>query len=64
MRELDKYDPMKEIFNVVSLSYHPTLHINSFGYHCQSLHTQIQAYKHKGNSLTNKSIFNKSTHRS
>ena len=31
MRELDKYDPIKEIFSVISLSRNPTLPINDFG---------------------------------
>ena len=32
MKELDKYDPIKEIFNAISLSCNPTVPINDFGY--------------------------------
>ena len=32
MKELDKYDPIKELFNVVSLSCNPTVPINDFSY--------------------------------
>ena len=32
MKQLDKYDPIKYIFNVVSLSCNPTATINYFGY--------------------------------
>ena len=32
MKELDKYDPIKENFNAVSLSYNPTVPINGFSY--------------------------------
>ena len=32
MKELDKYDPIKEIFNALSLSCNPTVPINDFGY--------------------------------
>ena len=32
MKELDKYDPIKELFNVVSLSCNPTVPINDFSH--------------------------------
>ena len=32
MRELNKYNPIKENFNAVSLSCNPTAPINDFGY--------------------------------
>ena len=32
MKELDKYDQIKEIFSVISLSCNPTVSINDFGY--------------------------------
>ena len=32
MKELDKYDPIKEIFSAVSLSCNPTATSNYFGY--------------------------------
>ena len=32
MKELDKYDSIKDIFNAVSLSHKPTVPINAFGY--------------------------------
>ena len=31
MKELNKYDLIKEIFNVVSLTWNPTIPINDFG---------------------------------
>ena len=32
MKELDKYDPIKEIFNAISLSCNPNVPINDFEY--------------------------------
>ena len=32
MKELDKYDPVKEIFNAITLSCKPTVPINDFSY--------------------------------
>ena len=32
MKELDKYDPVKEIFNAITLSCKQTVPINDFGY--------------------------------
>ena len=32
MKELDKYDPIIEIFNAISLSCNPNVPINGFGY--------------------------------
>ena len=32
MKELDEYDPIKEIFNAISLSCNPNVPINDFGY--------------------------------
>ena len=32
MKQLDKYDPIKEIFNAISLSCNPNLSINDIGY--------------------------------
>ena len=31
MKELNKYDPTKDFFNAVSLTWNPTVPINDFG---------------------------------